>query len=99
MTEFTREVITIIKNIPKGKVMTYGQIAAWAGNPWGARQISRILNSLSAPHQLPWHRVVNAKGGISLSDEGGLEQAQRLIDEGVEVNDFTVDLTKYRHEP
>lgn len=97
MTEFTSEVIRIIKSIPFGKVMTYGQIAACAGNPWGARQISRILNSMSRAYDLPWHRVINSKGEISLEGEGLWEQASLLADEGVEVTGKKIDLDKYLH--
>ncbi len=97
MTEFTREVIRIIKAIPKGKVMTYGQIATCAGNPWGARQISRILNSMSRAYDLPWHRVINSKGEISLEGEGLLEQISLLTDESIEINDKKIDLEKYLH--
>lgn len=99
MTEFTRNVIEIIQNIPEGKVMTYGQIARNAGDPWGARQVVRILNSMSGTCSLPWHRVINAKGEIGLGGEGGDEQAFRLMAEGVRVENGKIDLTEYRHVP
>jgi methylated-DNA-protein-cysteine methyltransferase-like protein len=99
MTNFTQEVIQIIQNIPAGKVMTYGQIAIQAGNPWGARQVVRILNSSSGTYHLPWHRVINAKGGISLTGVGGWEQCQLLLDEGVMVENGFVDLDKYLYRP
>jgi methylated-DNA-protein-cysteine methyltransferase-like protein len=98
MTEFTQEVIKIIRSIPKGKVMTYGQIAAAAGNPWGARQISRILNSMSNKYGLPWHRVINSKGEISLQGQGQLEQMSLLSDEGVEVINNKIDLNKHLYQ-
>ncbi|MHA1457965.1 MAG: MGMT family protein [Promethearchaeota archaeon] len=60
-SEFTQEVIKIIKNIPKGKVLTYGMIAKLAGNPRAARQVSWILHSSSKKYDLPWHRVINSK--------------------------------------
>ena len=66
MEPFTDRVITIIKAIPYGQVTTYGIIAVAAGNPGGARQVARILHSSSTKHNLPWHRVVNAKGEISI---------------------------------
>lgn len=69
MNPFTKKSIEIIKSIPCGKVMTYGQIAAEAGSPRGARQVVRILHSMSEVHQLPWHRVVNAKGEIAIKEE------------------------------
>ncbi len=97
MNIFTEEVIKIIKAIPKGKVMTYGQIASEAGNPWGSRQIARILNSLSEKHNLPWHRVVNAKGQISIKGHGGLYQKQLLVEEDIEFINESIDLEKYRY--
>ena len=99
MTEFTRLVIDIIQGIPEGKVMTYGQIAKNAGDPWGARQVVRILNSMSIPCALPWHRVINAKGEIGLTGAGGEEQAALLSAEGVPVENGKIDLEKYRHVP
>ncbi len=98
MEEFTQAVITIIQNIPRGKVMTYGQIGTMAGNPWGARQVSRILHTMSQKYDLPWHRVINSKGEISLLGHGALVQAQMLTDEGVVVKDFKIDLKTYLFE-
>lgn len=75
MTPFTEEVIRIIKHIPRGKVMTYGQIAGEAGSPRGARQVVRILHSMSEKYELPWHRVMNAKG--ELPNIGGMPFRQK----------------------
>lgn len=87
MQPFTKEVIRIIQNIPSGKVMTYGQVARLAGNPRGARQVARILHSLSKKYQLPWHRVINVRGEIVISDhELFTEQKRNLELEGVEVS-------------
>ncbi|MFC0471513.1 MGMT family protein [Halalkalibacter kiskunsagensis] len=55
------KVLDIIKHIPVGKVMTYGQIAKFAGSPRAARQVVRILHSMIRKYNLPWHRVVNKK--------------------------------------
>jgi len=86
--EFTQKVITIIRKIPPGKVMTYGQVAFMAGNPGGARQISRILHSLSEKEKLPWHRVINRLGKISLPQGFGFEEQMfRLKKEGVEFDE------------
>ena len=78
--------------------MTYGQIAMEAGNHRGARQVSRILHSTSKKYNLPWHRVINSKGKISL--EGTKKELQQglLEEEGIEfgVGD-TVDLSKYMY--
>lgn len=95
MTDFTEYVLDIIKNIPYGNVMTYGQIAAYAGNPRGARQVSRILHSMSGKHNLPWHRVINSKGGISLTGQPGFTQGELLSQEGIDVINKKIDLKKY----
>lgn len=99
MTAFTEEVIRIIQNIPSGKVMTYGQIATCAGNPWGARQISRILHSMSSAYQLPWYRVVNSKGEISLQGEGALIQMELLSEEGIVFEEGRINLDIYLYQP
>lgn len=97
MQPFTMLVIEQIKAIPAGKVMTYGGIAAAAGSPRGARQVVRILHSMSGKYQLPWHRVVNAKGEIALrDDESRFMQQSLLEDEGVEfIRDGRIDLSVY----
>lgn len=97
MEDFTHRVIEIIKNIPSGKVMTYGQIAAAAGSPRAARQVVRVLHSLSEKYKLPWHRVINSKGQIGIKDYEGHElQRMILISEGVNIaEDGTIDLGKY----
>lgn len=74
----------VIKKIPRGRIATYGQIAAMAGNPQAARQVVRILHSSSKKDRLPWHRVINSKGKISLEPGFGYEeQKSLLIKEGV----------------
>jgi methylated-DNA-protein-cysteine methyltransferase-like protein len=98
MTKFTEDVLEIIKMIPKGKVMTYGQIAAYANNPRGARQVSRILHSMSSSQNLPWHRVINSKGSISLTGEAGFIQGAMLSDEGITVINKKIDLRKHLHK-
>jgi methylated-DNA-protein-cysteine methyltransferase-like protein len=81
---FHQRAIEIIKQIPEGKVATYGQIAAYAGNPRGARQVAYILHSSSRKENLPWHRVVNSKGGISLKPGSGYGLQKKLLEkEGI----------------
>src|SRR5271157_4228542 len=70
---------SFIRNIPSGKVATYGDIARAAGQPGAARQVVWAIRS---GHDLPWHRVVGAGGRISLTGENGLEQRLRLESEG-----------------
>ncbi len=96
INEFTLRVVRIIKSIPPGKVITYGRTAAAAGNPLGARQVSRILHSMSRKHDLPWHRVINARGKISLPQGGGYEIQKALLErEGISLSDGgVIDLEK-----
>ncbi|WP_433944554.1 MGMT family protein [Paenibacillus sp. SN-8-1] len=98
MTPFTARIIQVIQSIPEGKVMTYGQIAACAGSPRAARQVVRILHSMSGAHQLPWHRVVNKAGEIALKeDESKSLQMLLLESEGVELlMGHRVDLAVYQ---
>lgn len=103
MVPFTERVVGIILDIPVGRVMTYGQVARVAGNPRGARQVARILHSMSAKHELPWHRIINAQGGISTPsdrEEKGSLQREMLEAEGVEfMENGKVDLQVYRWFP
>jgi methylated-DNA-protein-cysteine methyltransferase related protein len=101
MQSFTERVIEIIKCIPKGKVMTYGQIAKAAGSPRAARQVVRILHSMSKKHKLPWHRVINSKGEIGIQDDESFhEQLFFLEAEGVEVsNNRQINLEKFQFFP
>lgn len=103
MNVFTERVIKIIRCIPAGKVMTYGQVAAAAGNQRGARQVSRILHSMSKKYDLPWHRIINAQGGISTpvnADQKGIDQRKMLEMEGVKFGlKGKVDLSMYRWFP
>lgn len=94
----TQEVIDIIKSIPRGKVATYGQIAKLAGYPNGARQVVRILHTCTARYDLPWHRVINAKGEIALSIYNGADEQKALLEaEGIRfMDEFRIDLAKYQ---
>jgi methylated-DNA-protein-cysteine methyltransferase related protein len=71
----------VVARIPKGKVATYGSVAAAAGYPGAARQVAWALHNNSAG--LPWHRVLGAGGRIRLPGESGFEQRMRLQQEGV----------------
>ena len=101
LQKFTRNVVVVIQAIPEGKVTSYGRVAALAGNSRGARQVSRFLHSLSEKYDLPWHRVVNASGRISLPRGRGYEQQRALLeDEGVVFSiSRTIDLTVFLWEP
>jgi methylated-DNA-protein-cysteine methyltransferase-like protein len=99
--EFTRRVRDVIRSIPRGKVASYGQVAAVAGDPRQARQVAWILHASSEKEGLPWHRVIAARGRISLpSARGGREQRRRLESEGIRFGPGgTVDLEKYGWRP
>ncbi|WP_322907268.1 MGMT family protein [Paenibacillus sp. SGZ-1009] len=101
MQPFTQRVVMIIRSIPPGKVMTYGSVAASAGSVRAARQVVRILHTLSTPQQLPWHRVVNKYGQIALGDpDAAEEQRLRLEEEGIVfMLDGSIPLDRYRFEP
>ena len=95
---FRDRVIAVVRAIPEGRVATYGQVAALAGRPRAARVIGGILRS--APDDVPWHRVVNAQGGISTYRIGaGDLQEALLAAEGVLVRDRTLDLAAHRWRP
>ena len=79
-------ILTVVANIPYGKVASYGQIAALAGLPKHARLVGRILSQMDSDSDIPWHRVINSQGRISLSrldDHGFNEQQARLLAEGI----------------
>ena len=75
--------------VPRGRLTTYGALARLAGRPRSARWVGRVLATLPTDSTLPWHRVVNAAGRISLpaGSPAAAEQARRLSREGIEVSD------------
>jgi methylated-DNA-protein-cysteine methyltransferase related protein len=88
--EAAAAICAVIRRIPKGWVATYGQVAALAGLPRRARLVGRILQDLDPATDIPWHRVVNAKGAVSYSPSrnGGDALQRRLLEkEGVEFDD------------
>src|SRR3974390_3313742 len=85
--EAAAAICAVIRRIPQGWVATYGQVAAMAGLPRRARLVGRVLQHLETTTDIPWHRVVNAKGEVSysLSRNGGDALQQRLLEkEGLE---------------
>jgi methylated-DNA-protein-cysteine methyltransferase-like protein len=83
-----------IAMIPRGKVATYGQVAATAGYPRGHRQVAAVLRKGGAP--LPWYRVLGAGGQIKTSRDSALEQRMRLEMEGVAFRGARVDMAKHQ---
>ena len=97
-TSYSDKMKELIKQIPAGKVATYGQIALYAGNPRSARQVAWILHSSSTKDNLPWHRVINSKGRISLPKGRGYDIQKKLLErEGVIFDeDDYINLEEYR---
>lgn len=92
-------IFAVVRRIPRGRVASYGQVALLAGLPRQARLVGYALHQ--CPPGLPWHRVVNARGGISLPEADGQAPFQRALleSEGVEFNGGRVDLRRFRWKP
>ncbi len=93
----TKRIYDAVCNIPKGKVATYGQVAALAGNPKMSRAVGNALHKNPDPDRIPCYRVVNSKGELSgaFAFGGKNVQAERLMADGIEVVNGRVDLKKY----
>lgn len=102
MSEFNAKVYEIVCSIPRGRVMTYGQIAALMGVPRAARAVGWALHWAAEAQQVPCQRVVNRFGRLASGYGWGGQLAHKadLLIDGVEVReDFTVDLEKYQWWP
>lgn len=78
MSSFKHSVLKIVKQIPAGKTMTYGQVAAMAGRPGAARAVGMIMSKNINP-EVPCHRVIRANGKLGGYNRGGIEQKQKLL--------------------
>lgn len=97
-----REMLYItLAQVPAGTVVTYGQLAELAGLGRAARWVGTQLRNLPDDSKLPWHRVINQAGRLSVPEgsETWLEQSQRLRTEGVQVSNGRVSLQRYRWRP
>ncbi len=96
---FAPAVWRCVRRIPRGRVATYGQIAALLGRPRAARAVGRAMHE--CPAGVPWHRVVNASGGISRRArmESMLTQRLLLLREGVTLRNGRVSLARHRWRP
>lgn len=107
MSKFKAAVYKIIQSIPKGKVVSYGQVAVMAGVPRAARQVGWLLMTSGEEDNLPWWRVINNAGRISIKNPECPQEVQRglLIKDGVEVTTdkntqtYKIDMEKYRYLP
>lgn len=92
-SQFRKDVEALMAQVPKGKVTTYGDLAARAGHPYAARIVGGMAHH--GDTELPWHRLVNRFGGLASGYHGGREvQAEHLAAEGIMCTDFIVDTFK-----
>lgn len=98
---FYHRVYEIVRNIPRGRVATYQQVAMMASTPRAARMVGWALRALPVGNGVPWHRVINSRGMISIQNLRAPKslQAKLLREEGVRVGqrdgNYFVDLEKY----
>lgn len=99
--ERQRRILETIREIPRGRVAGYGQIADIAGIPRGARQVGYVLRHLAPGDDIPWHRVITASGRIAFEKDSPAfrEQAERLAAEDVRVIAGRVDMDTFRWRP
>lgn len=98
--DFRQRVYDLVAQIPSGRVMTYGQIAALCGAAWAAWEVGQIAHT--GPTGLPWQRVVNKQGGLAAGWPGGgrVTHAQLLRQEGIEVSeDYKIDVAQLLWNP
>lgn len=98
-SDFALRVERVVYAIPRGRVMTYGDVAAAAGAARAARAVGTLLRTHLTSPDLPWHRVINASGGISFKGdvERAEEQRRRLVDEGHSLDErLKLDLATVR---
>ncbi|HLA48994.1 MAG TPA: MGMT family protein [Candidatus Saccharimonadales bacterium] len=97
--DFKQRVYALVAQIPKGKLMTYGQLAALAGAPWAAWEVGQIAHR--GPAKLPWQRVVNKDGGLASGYPDGYGGHKKALEaEGVYVDeDYRVKLEELLWQP
>ena len=98
--DFKQRVYDLVAQIPRGKVMTYGQIAGIAGAAWAAWEVGQIAHT--GPDNLPWQRVVNKQGGLAAGYPGGGRERHKLVleSEGYQVSEeCTVKVSELLWQP
>ncbi len=94
------KIYNYLLTIPKGKVVTYKQIAEYLGNPKLSRVVGNILHKNPNENKYPCYKVINSKGNLSRNFAfGGIEkQKEKLEADDIEVINYTVDLNKYQYK-
>ncbi|HSE61339.1 MAG TPA: methylated-DNA--[protein]-cysteine S-methyltransferase [Candidatus Saccharimonadales bacterium] len=101
LSDFQKAVLDEVRKVPAGSVASYGQIAAYIGQPRAARQVGGAMNSMEGVPDFPWWRIINNAGIITI--KGAVTANKRLQKElleaeGIEVSDdYTVDMARYRY--
>lgn len=91
-------ILNVVSNIPWGKVASYGQVAELAGLPRHARLVGKVLSRMDDASEVPWHRVINAQGRISLSrldNHGFNEQQAKLLSEGIVIKNGKINFKDF----
>jgi methylated-DNA-protein-cysteine methyltransferase-like protein len=103
MTPFQSMVLTVVRMVPRGRVMSYGQVAAYIGAPRAARQVGWALHAMEGAPDFPWWRIVNNAGLITIKGSmlnSKQLQADLLRSEGIDVNEqLELDIKTYRYRP
>lgn len=102
MSDAYDRIYAVIRRIPDGQVATYGQIARLAGLGAHARMVGYALSALPERSDIPWHRVINARGEISKRSEPAHEPVQRALLEQEDIGfgpDARISLTRYQWQP
>jgi len=97
-----QEIYAVVRLIPPGRVATYGQVARLIGRPRHARQVGYALAALPQGHDVPWHRVINARGQVSARSIPDYKDYQQILleDEGIEFGlKGTISLRAYQWQP
>jgi methylated-DNA-protein-cysteine methyltransferase-like protein len=97
---WVKSVWQVVQGIPRGHVLTYGEVARLAGMSRAARRVSQAMRRAPRSMKLPWHRVVNAQGKISFPEDssGFREQKNRLEEEGVVFIKGKIDLDRFGYQ-
>ena len=98
--DFLKNVWKVVGGIPYGHVLTYGEVARLSGRPNGARRVSQAMRLAPRKLKIPWHRVINSQGKISIpEDSAGYRRQKDLLEsEGVVFLDGKIDLVRYGYQ-